>query len=165
MRITLRVLVVSLLLLVATGCGSSHSAKPSTNSPPPVAPPSGPTRAEWAAQVDAICARALKQLNGFPWPKSYQQFAQQLGLAEASFNRVVTQTEAVKPPPADAARVRRLLVAMRGNVSTLQRAHEAALNQDQKALEAAVKSGKAPALRSGQLAYELGLTKCSQPVG
>lgn len=71
--------------------------------------------------------------------------------------------QALTPPPADALRVKRLLVAMRANVKTLTRSRAAVLRNDQKGYEAAVKEGKAPALRAGQLAFDLGLTKCSQP--
>jgi methylphosphotriester-DNA--protein-cysteine methyltransferase len=80
-----------------------------------------PTRAEWATKADAICAKALGQLNGLPQPKSLQELANQLSLATVSFNRVIAQIQALTPPPADALRVKRLLVAMRANVKTLTR--------------------------------------------
>jgi hypothetical protein len=93
-----------------------------------------------------------------------EQFAGQLRLAATMFNRVVAEIQALPAPPGEMRRVNQLVVAMRANSTMLRRARAAALRRDQKGLEAAVEEGKGPALRAGQLAFELGLTKCSQPM-
>jgi hypothetical protein len=123
----------------------------------------GPTRAEWAASAHAICGRLLKRLNALPQPQGFQQLANQLGFAMRTFRTVVAQIEALPPPPDDALLVKQMLAAFRANAITLQRARAAALRQDAQGVEAAVGEGEKPALRAGQLAFDLGLTKCSQP--
>jgi hypothetical protein len=108
MRRPLALAVVAGLILA--GCGSSSSGGAKTTS----SKPSGPTRAQYIAQVNPICAAAKKRaptkrilalIGQFPTPTA--EIARLLRQTVQIVNQVHDRLLAIPPPPADRAAITR----------------------------------------------------------
>jgi hypothetical protein len=114
--------VLAGLILAACGSGSSSSSKTTA------AAPSGPTRAQYIARADPICAAAKKRaptkrilalIGQFPTPTA--EIARLLRETVQIVNQVHDQLSALTPPPADKAAIARWIgqaTAIGGMLST-----------------------------------------------
>lgn len=166
--------LIGLCSIALSGCGSSGDDEPSATpaqttsvvetTATAAAPEDGRlSRAEFAAKADAICGRQLRKLNQGPQPTSFAELAAAMDKGSRVLRATVKEIRALKPPEEDQRLVDQMLAAFEANAATLSTVKAAALRQDQAGVETAVALGEAPALRAGQLAYELDLTVCSQP--
>lgn len=153
------------LLLLAAGCGGGGSGGQSGSEPavadsetPEVEPP---TREEWAAQADAVCARTISALNKLPQPTSLQELAELMQEGARLFARAVDEIRGLDAPPDDQPAIDEMVQAFADSGKVMQEVRAAALSEDPEAVEAALAEDEEPALRAGELAFELGLEQCS----
>jgi hypothetical protein len=166
-----RLLILGLAVLSLAACGGSDEtsgtteASDTTEESTATASPEDDrlSHDEFVAQADAICGRRLSQLNAGPPPRSFAELAETMDKGTRVLRATVAELRSLKPPEEDEVRVDQMLAAFEANAATLSNVKAAALKQDQAGVEAAIASGEAPALQAGELAFELGLTVCSQP--
>jgi hypothetical protein len=77
------------------------------------------------------------------------------------FARALDEIRVLDAPPEDQAAIDAMLQAFAEAGKGMQEIRAAALSEDPDAVEAAVAEGEEPALRAGELAFELGLEECS----
>jgi hypothetical protein len=133
--------------VLLAGCGSSGSDRL--------------TRAEYARQADAICARYNREIAALGKP-GRRDVAAYAARAAPIARRTVARLRALKPPKDEEAEAHRWTAANDRIAHVLVNLRDAASHGDRVAAQAAIRSGSALDEQANLYARHLGMKTCAQ---
>ena len=116
----------------------------------------------WVTRADAICARVNDRLEQTEQPETMTELVKVLDQGLEDVNTAVADLRALEPPEDDEAKVDAWLANVERASVELKKARDAAQDEDQAALAAALESGTKVNDEGNAQARELGLTECAE---
>jgi hypothetical protein len=139
--------LVSVLTLLATGCGGGGEARLS--------------KQEFQTQANAICAKYDTQLKAIGSPTSIEEIPDLVDEALVILDKEIDEISALNPPEELQSDFDKMLAATDRTKAAATDLSEAAKAGDQAAVQKALEEGNAASDDADELAANLGLTDCN----
>jgi hypothetical protein len=143
-----RPVVVAAVALLAGACGGGG----------------GVTRADWARDADAICAKYDRRFESLGTVEELPELARLLGEAVVLVDEERAELARLEPPEGDEARVRTMLGHLERAAAAARRAQSAARAGDEEAVGVAIGESDSAAAQAQHVARDLGARTCATPM-
>lgn len=121
---------------------------------------SGPSKAEYIAQGDALCVGVRHQLDAIPAPSTATQIAAYLDRSLAINRGMLARLRSLTPPPGDEQAVRKVLSDFDGILAKGKSAEATAASGDDTATDVAIKELAMSVEKAGAEARAYGFKSC-----
>ena len=141
-----RLLALALLGLVTAACGGGGRL----------------SRAEYARQADAICARYAQAIKALGQPKSFDELAAFTDKAAPVAQKAVDDAKRLRPPENEQKLADRWSAETQKVVDAIKRLGTAARKNDQNAAKAALAAGDSANTNANDVGRQLGMDACTK---